>query len=489
MTGRDDLGTDAQAWQAWLNEHASLDELAWRDELIRGLTTRGQQLTGALDRANASTADAFRRLFLIAPFQDRGPLLAEMLRADDPLRSLGVELLYRELAQNRTIDPQVGQAAMEMLGHASASTRAEAARLVATLNPEGAGTRLTRALEIETEPGAAAALLSACARWPRVSAVEPALRWIDFGASTRAEASALLLALDSEGLLTDPVHRRRIAAALRAAGPQRLTADGVRLAVRTGDENDREVIGTMITSPTAANRAAAASELARRPEFADRVILAASRDKELYAAAVAAVVTHRSTPEGYASLREIEAPSADARRAGLLAVARTLSPEAVLEVARLHEPDAELRVAVLSTLGSAAATPAERAAINRAKIMLAETQLELARPDAALASLAQVSPAADDAELSNEALGLTVVALLWLNRIDEARARGASADVWLTALDRIGDEPHAAVVARSALDQFSEVLSESERSRLRATATVAQDTPTEPIDTGTQTGG
>ncbi|MGP1273573.1 MAG: hypothetical protein ACTS22_09590 [Phycisphaerales bacterium] len=474
MTGRADLGQDHENWRAWLAEHEGLDPLDWRRELVRGLTARGERLAAELGRANDSTADAFRRLFLIAPLQDRGPLLAEMVRADDPLRSLGVELVYRELAQNRPVDAQVGIASLEMLGHPSSRTRAEAARLVATLAPEQAGTRLTRALEIETEPDAAAALLSACTRWPRVASVEPALRWMDFGASTRSEAASLLLALDSEGLLTDPSHRRRVANALRAAGPRRLTADGIRLAVRTGDENDREAIAAMITSPDAANRAAAASELARRPEFADRVIAAAERDRELYAAAVAAVISHRPTPAGYAVLRAIEPPSPDARRAGLLAVARSMPPEDVLEVARTRETDPEMRVAVLSTLGTAAATPAERAALNRAKLLLAETQLELARPDAALASLAQVVPAADDTEATEAANALTVVALLWLNRVEEARDRGAGADVWLAALERIGEEPHAAEVARVTLDQFSEVLSDSERSRLRATAAVAK---------------
>ncbi|MEM1071357.1 MAG: hypothetical protein AAGH71_00855 [Planctomycetota bacterium] len=475
ITGRDDLGSDQQAWADWLRDREGMDTEAWNAELLRGVIERGQRLDRDLGLANERTADVYRRLFLVAPFQDRGPLLAEMLRAEAPLRDLGIELLYRELSQSRQIDPQVGIAAMEMLGAQTAEVRAEAARLVATLNPEGAGTKLARALEIESDPVAAASLLAASAKWPRVSSVRPALRWLDFGAQTRSDAATLLLALDTEGLLTDPADRRRIADALRAAGPQRLTPDGVRLTVRTGTENDRAVVIDLLPSLEPNVRAAAASELARRPEFAERILLAADRDEQLFAAAVAAVATHRATPLGYAALRAIQPPSPDAQRTGLLAVARVLTPVQLLETAQSYEPDPELRIAILLTVGSAAGDAAEREAIDQTRLLLAQTQLDLGRPDAALTSLAAFTPAPDRDELIDAAQTIRVTSLLWLNRIDEAAAINAGADVWLDSLDRIGTEPHAPAVAQAAIDRFRDVLGDDELDRLRATATLADE--------------
>ncbi|MEM8757194.1 MAG: hypothetical protein AAGF47_05370 [Planctomycetota bacterium] len=299
MTGREDFGDDHAAWSDWLEAHRSLDRDLWQDELARGLRSRATRLSNELRRSESRTTDAYRRLFMLAPSQDRGPLLAEMLRSGPRLQVLGVELIFRELSQGRSMDPVVGVAALEMLGSPEPARRAEAARLVATLSPEGAGTRLTRALEIETSPLAAAELLAASARWPRVAAVVPALRWLDFGSATRDAAATLLLALDSEGLLTEPEHRGRTANALRAAGPHRLQDDGVRLSVRTGSDQDREAIAGLLSGGPESLRAAAASELARRPEFADRVIAAASDDPLLFAAAVAATATHRATESGY----------------------------------------------------------------------------------------------------------------------------------------------------------------------------------------------
>jgi hypothetical protein len=480
MSGRDDLGREPAAWSDWFSTHRGLDELEWRDAMIAGLIARHTRSGDAMRAATQRITDVYRRLYLVSPYQDRGGLLAEMLRAEDPLRGLGIELVYRELAQGRQVDQEVGTAAIEMLAGPSPATRIEAARLVATLSPPESGTRLTRALEIETMPGPAKALLMACAKWPRVSAVQSSLRWLEYGAVTRDEAASLLLALDTEGLLTSPSDRRRVAQTLRAAGPRKLNADGLRLAVLTGDDNDREAIAALIGDRDAPTRDVAASALARRPEFAGRVIAAARSDSALYPAAIAATASHRASASGYADLRAIDAPSPEARRAGLLAVARAMEPAEVLEAARSHEPDPELRVAVLSTLGNAAATPDERDAINAAKLLLAQTQLELRRPDAAIAALLQINGASEDQKFTQDSERSYVAALLWLNRIDEALARNAGADDWLAALELIGDEPHAPMVARAALEQFENVLEPAERAMLSTRAALATpaDSPT-----------
>ncbi len=482
MTGRADLGRDADTWRQWLIEVEALDEAAWREELIRGLRGRTDGLTRDLDAAVLATTDIYKRHFRVVPFQDRDGLLAEMLRAGGALQQLGIELLYREIAGNRQIGDMVGEAALEMLASPETGTRVEAARLLSTLRPPEAGTRLTRALEIETEPAPARALLAACARWPRVAAVQPALRWLEYGSVTRDEASALLYALDTEGLLTDPTDRRRTASALRTAGPAKLTADGLRLLVLTGTEIDREAVASLIDEPVDEARGAAAAALARRPEFLGRIVGAASRDPVLYPAVVTAIATHRPTAEGYATLRRIQPPSEAAARTGLLAVARALTVDDVLVVARTVESDPDMRVAVLSTVGTAAATPEERATINETKLLLAETQLELERPEPALASLAQI--VSTSPEVMERADAMRVTSLLWLNRIDEARAVTVNAETWLRAIERFANEPHAAHVAKETLARFGDVLQPSEREHLAALAAVAQSAEPPPSPEG-----
>ncbi|MEL7485094.1 MAG: hypothetical protein AAFN41_12180, partial [Planctomycetota bacterium] len=471
MTGRADLGRDHATWREWLETIEPLDEPRWRFELLQGLRGRTDALDRDLSTSVLATTDIYKRHFRVVPFQDRDGLLAEMLRAGGALQTLGVELLYREIAGNRQIGDVVGEAALEMLASPETQTRIEAARLLTTLRPPQAGTRLTRALEIETEPMPAKALLAACVRWPRVAAVQPALQWIEFGAATRDEAASLLLALDNEGLLTSPPDRQRVAAALRAAGPSRLTPNGLRLVVLTGNDIDREAVAAVIDSPDTETRGAAAAALARRPEFLGRIVNAAARDPVLYPAAVTAIATHRPTPDGYAALRRIQAPTPNAARTGLLAIARTLSVGDVLTVASTTETDPEMRVAVLSTVGTAAASASERSLINETKLLLAETQLELARPEPALASLAQIVSTSD--ELNRRADEARVTSLLWLNRIEEARNVEVGAETWLAAIDLFDQEPHAPQVANATLESFGDVLQPEERSRLTAVAQLA----------------
>ncbi len=478
MTGRDDLGHDVEAWRRWLDERSLMKPEEWQAELIRGLTFRLDRLELSEKDATSRAVDGFRRLFMVAPYQDKSPLLAELLLVDGDLRELAIELINRELAQGNQIDAVVGAAAIKLLEHNKPPVRAEAARLIQTLSPANAGIPVTEALVREVSPIAAAGLLNAAAKWPGVAVISPALRWLEFGASTRDPASKLLLALDTEGLLTSPVDRRRIASALRAAGPSRLTTDGVRLIIRMGNDDDRDSVAGLMMSGQRDLQAAAAVELSRRPEFFDRVIAAAERDPSLYQSAVTAAINHRRTPDGYALIRRL-APNENARRSGVLSMARSLEPRGVLEVARVHETDPELRIAVLSTIARAATSPEEVRDIDQAMILLAETNLERERPESALTALASVSSNPDPTDAAN-AVALRTVALLWLNRVDEALDAGAGVDVWLSALDRIGAEPHAEIVAQTALDRFGNVLSVRERDRLQSIIAVTKnevDTP------------
>lgn len=469
MTGRSDIGTDHEAWQNWLRERSDLDTEAWRAELIRGLTRRVRTLADSERDATTRAVDGYRRLYMVSPFQEKSPLLAELLLIDGELRRLAIDLVYRELSQGTQLGGEIGTSAIELLKHVDDEVRAEGARLISTLSPREAGEPVTEALVAETSPLAAAAILNAAAKWPGVAVISPALRWLEFGAATRDSASKLLLALDDEGLLTAPADRRRVADALRAAGPSRLTPDGVRLITRMGTDSDREAIAALLESGQKRDlQHAAATELARRPEFFDRIISAAEREPTLFAAAVSATINHRRSVEGYALVRRL-APNDAQRRDGLLKVARSLPPAELLQAARTQEPNPELRIAVLSEITRVATSDEEQQAIDEAMILLAETNLERSRPADALRALQTVSESASEENKARVAFNETI-AYLWLNRIDEAAETGASPDAWLRAIELIGDEPHVGAVAGVALERFTDVLSAEEQARLRAIA-------------------
>ena len=78
-------------------------------------------------------------------------------------------------------------------------------------------------------------------------------------------------------------------------------------------------------------------------------------------------------------------------------------------------------------------------------------------------------------------LGLPVLGVCF-----EALDAGAGVDVWLSALDRIGAEPHAEIVAQTALNRFGNVLSTRERDRLQSiiTVTEADDESSAPAEGG-----
>ncbi len=471
MTGRSDIGDDTEAWQRWLEEHEGLKPEEWQAVLVRGLTLRVQNLDVKERDATIRAVDGFRRLYMVAPYQDKSPLLAELLLVDGELRALAIELIYRELAQGTQLTDVVGSSAIELLAHVDPDVRADAAKLIHTLSPREAGVPVTEALVREASPVAAASILTAAARWPGVAVISPALRWLEFGAATRDASSKLLLALDDEGLLTSPADRRRVAGALRAAGPNRLTPEGVKLIIRMGTDDDREAVSSLLEAGSKRDlQIAAAAELSRRPEYYDRIISAAERDSGLYQSAVTAAISHRRTAEGYGIVRRL-APTETQRKAGVLAMARALEPHHLLEAARTLETDPELRVTILSTMSRVGVTPAEQRDIDQSLILLAETHLELARPADALNALQAVSNSVTEEDASLVALNSTI-AYLWLNRIDEAIDAGASPDVWISALERIGAEPHAEAVAKIALERFGNVLSASEQQMLNSIITV-----------------
>ncbi len=264
LTGRADLGPHLANWSSWSQTHVDLTESEWQEELLSTAIRRLTTIETRLHKAERTLADAFRRLYLVTQDTARPALLIELMTSDQQgLRSLGFELADRELAANATLDSSVADAAVVLVEHSSATTRASAARLVSRLAPGGAAEVVTRALVNEEDAAAADALLLAAARWPNPELVEPMLRWI--GTPSTAESACQTgVALYEAGLILSDDARERIRAVLTPIQPDASTTR-LMLVAQTGIATDREEIAALLLHETPRVRLAAAEALARTP--------------------------------------------------------------------------------------------------------------------------------------------------------------------------------------------------------------------------------
>lgn len=472
LTGRDDLGQDHAAWLAWSESVDSLSETEWRGVLAAGLAARADRLDAARLSTGAQLVEVYRALYLARPAEERGKLIAHLLLENVPeLQSLGFEILSREFSAGaRSIDGAVTDAAVKLLDDPRAPTRARAAGVLNQLAPPGVVQDVLAALNRETDPEAAAALLLTAARWPHETALAPALRWLQTPGPARTQAVEMLLVLHRNALIEDSADRERILAALRGLEAAALRPAGLRLLAALGSEEDRQRIADLLDHEAAAVRLAAADALADRAEALDLILAAAAQDPGLFEIAVRAVSAHRATAAGYQQLATLKASTPEARRDGLLAAADRLPISELIAVAREMRPDSDLREIVLSRLtrrseSTAAPDEARLAAISEGLLLLAETRLALGRPEAALAALDAVP---DDDAQSVLAAALATTALLWTNRPALAAELDAPATAWLDGLEKAIAEPHAPQIAELIAERFNAALSPDDAARFQS---------------------
>ncbi len=473
LTGRDDFGDSHERWSAWYARLDGADEARWQGAIASGLAARADRLSADRADAVARLADATRRLYLAlaqAPVPAEQPRLLVTLLTDPrvELRSLGFDILSRELSSARPIDPAVENAVVGLLKDPGPAVRARAAFLIRQINPRGAVEAVARALSIEESPDAASALLLAAARWPSEGVRDPALRWLANGAEAQPGAVQALLALARSGLLHDPADREAAALVLRARETQSLTPAECRLLAAVGDQADRERIAGVLAGPPSPLRTAAAEALADDPRYFDTIM--APADPDLFEAAVRSVLASHPTAEGFAKLQSLVAPSEETRAAALLRVSAALPTGQLLIAARGADP--ALREAMLARMAdSSVPGDATSAMLTDGLLMLARARLEIGRPDGAVAALewmpgwreGRAGPS-EDLQANINAAG--TVALLWLGRINEAEDLNAAPDAWLKGLERSRAEPHARMVARVIEDRFKGALSPEEAARL-----------------------
>ncbi len=479
QTGRHDLGADARRWREWFAQIEWLPELEWRTLLSQNLAAAADRATRERDRSTSMLLDSLRERFQDGQTsQQRSAMLVQFLRHEvSAIRRLGIQLTRQELANARSLEPTVARAAEALLGDPSREFRRQAAELLGILSPTDGGQAIAAALVQEEDPDVVAPLLRSAARNPSPELASVVVRWLGGPETCREPALGAAAALYAAGHLTEPQDLRTLRDALRDIPIDDLspgTNGTLAMYYTLGDESDRAKVRELLTASDPVRRRSAADLLANDPLATDAIISAAMNDPMLLKAAARAVALHRSTIDGYEAVSRLPASSDAARREVMLEVASELPPRDLLAAA-LNADDATYREAILSRLTdtqelqafgiwrSMRQTP--HPAVISGLLLLCSTRLELGQPAGALEVLTDLQPIAPliDAE---EYEGLRTVALLWLNRIDEAIQGRGSVDAWLDGLERAIRLPHATDIA-VAIDARFASLNGEHAARLR----------------------
>lgn len=475
MTGRTDLGSERAAWERWLNAAEQLTEEQWKDQLAASVAQRADSLRLQRDEALRRLVESERSRFLEATDPAvRSGVLIQLLRDDQgSLRRLGIELVNRELANARELGPGVGYASLELLKDPAADVRSAGADLIDRLIPTGAALAVREALARERDPNVLAKLLRLTKRFPDIAPPELLMGWLGAETAVRRAAIDAIAALQASGQLASPIDHQRALQTLRSERPEDLSLDGLRLLCELGNDQDRDAVARLLSLPSADARLRAAQALDPFAPHLDRIVDVAKSDASLFSIAASALARHRANLAGYRALVSLPAPTPAAMREAINALCRRMPLLELLEAAR-ETPDAETRESILARAVNLTAAPngvtdfnpfagPEGERVAEALVMLAQAQLDVLRPQAALGTLELLDNAGE--AIASRLIPLKLKGLLYLDRLEDALQFEASADQWLDALDYSAALPHALAIATEIRLRFGTDLTVPQKQR------------------------
>lgn len=495
LSGKVELGSTLYAWSNWLYEADKISESQWRLEIARAQSQRSQQLEA--DRATLSTrlVESLRRQHVIMPPDQRGALVAGMLRDSlTEVRDLGLDLASRELQGSGRLAPEVGLAAIMLLGSTDVRERTKSATIVRQVAPEGAGPAVAAALVIEEDPAAAGELMLAATRWPNPQTIARTLWWLEASTTDSAgldqRGSARVQSLDATLILIRAAEmsiedEKRVLSILRALAESRFTNSACQLLASLGTWDDRARLIPLLDSDIAAVRQGAADGLVWDYSRLDLLIASAQRHQDLFNSAVKAVMVNAPTAANYRKLALIDGASTESGRQGLAKIAELMAATDLAEISR-ETRDRVLKSDLLLLLTSPRRVQSEWAdeananAIVQGGIELARTRLvdgDVAGAAAVLAGLPIDSPVNAGMPGVTQAKQLRAVSVLALGRLDDELATQAPADVWIEALGYVPMPSDRTDLAREIVNRFGKNLTLLQRTKVNAVITAVS-----PID-------
>ncbi|MFA9477654.1 HEAT repeat domain-containing protein [Phycisphaerales bacterium AB-hyl4] len=261
LTGRDDMGRDVKAWQAWWAAVEPLSESQWRQHLFESLAQQRRETRQYQQTLESRLVEAHRSLFRAVSAEDRPGQLIRLL--EDPLdvvRQLGMDLAVQRLVDDRGFDEPLRETLRKRLDDPSPAIRQRATLLLRDLADGPAADRVARRLAdaVEDVEAVLRAELLMMSRLPRIEAVERSLALLNSPALRDEAAGAINAAVDADRLTYQQGVRalRHVRGQLDAGQPPLPSI--VLLLGRLGDEQDWRRIESWLDSEDDAVKQAAA---------------------------------------------------------------------------------------------------------------------------------------------------------------------------------------------------------------------------------------
>ncbi|MEX0744539.1 MAG: HEAT repeat domain-containing protein, partial [Phycisphaeraceae bacterium] len=196
LTGREELGHDRAAWQAWWTSASELNEKQWHAHLLANFAEQTRLAREQHSRVEGRLVDAHRTLYRNAAGDEREARLIRLLEDPMPaLRRLGLEMAVQRLVNDRAFEEPVREALRNRLDDPESAIRQRATLLLRDLADAPAADRVAHRLaekREQSEPVLRANLLL-MSRLPRIEAVERSLELLSHP-TLRGEAAGALAA-------------------------------------------------------------------------------------------------------------------------------------------------------------------------------------------------------------------------------------------------------------------------------------------------------
>ena len=486
QTGRDDLNENRPALGVWVDEMDRLTDAELAQRIADTHAARAVRFAAEREQAEAELARVYRALYERSSEEQRQELLTQLIASPRTvLQTTGFDLADREALSARPLAPGVIEAAGERLSSDRPAVRMAAARLLTRVDASTVVDRVVTALDAETDPDAAAALLRVLQRQPQARAIPTIMRWLSAPQAPAADsAAAALLAQHQRTPIPEP-SRAPIIEALRAMDPTRISPDGVALLCELGDTREAN---PFLRSPRVDVARAAAERLAPQAGALEDLLDAAQAQPALFDIALSALKAHLRTADGYQRAKALPAPSPERRTTALAEWAAGLTAPELLRAAQM-ESDTTARIDLLSAgvtptrladlLGSDPTVFGRREVVSE----LIRLRLAVGEPRAVL----DVIEAIPDPEAASLFEYQRITALVMLNRLDEAAARHTEltprlCDAWLDALAHCQEFEQGPQIAARIEALFAPTMTNAQRVRfdvMRTELPKAQATPLE----------
>lgn len=441
QTGRSDLGEDAASWRAWWAEHEWIPEGEWIRRVARRQAERSRRLLERARGAERGRAELFRELYSLSPAESRPGLLIRLLGDGAvEVRRLGLDLASRAVVNATPLPAEVIGHVTTLLRDPAPEVRAGAATLLASAGINGASSDISQALGRENHPSAARAMLEALSfTTPSRTDLEAAASWLDDALAAPA-AARLLNAGAERGVLVSPRIRNLAWNAVEDDRGVSLGEAGVILFGALAPAGRFSELADLLQNTDRGLRDAAAEALSARLEGVEPLFQAAGSEPAMVRYAIEAAALWRPTAQSWMTATRLEGVT----ESQLIRIAESMSDREAIVAAREEADDAR-RLTLLRRFapGQARGAAGERRAAQDGARMRVRTLFSLGRHEDIIEESRAFAERAGKEDL--EIRPLLRMALLCMERIDEATEAGITAEEWILAIERVAKtDPEAA---------------------------------------------